>query len=501
MGGKVFLVGAGPGDIELLTLKGAALLKTADVVVYDYLVAEELLDLAPQSQKIYVGKSASHHTFTQEKINELIVKLGQDGKRVVRLKGGDPYIFGRGGEEAEALAEAGVPFEVVPGISSTVAAAAYAGIPLTHRDFAAQVGIMTGHERADKPFSSLDWEALAKMGTLVAVMGSAQLPHICQKLREAGKAGDTPAALVEWGTTYRQRVIVATLLTLPEKARMQGFQAPSLLVVGKVVTLQGKLSWFEKRPLWGKRILVTRTREQAGELSQALKELGANVVTKPVIQVTPIDPNPRLDEALHKIKSFNYLILTSPNGGNIFRNYLFQYGYDARNLAGLKIAVMGPGTLASLNALGINPDIVPVKYQAENLLEEMLLWPPGKVLLVRAKKCRDVLPVGLKKKGFRVTEIPLYETQVGETCPAKPFLEIGRFDLITLTSSSTARGLATLIRKNQRKKYNVASIGPITSQTAEQLGFHVAVESQVATIQGLVEAIQSYLNIINFERI
>jgi uroporphyrinogen III methyltransferase/synthase len=491
MGGIVYLVGAGPGDPGLLTLRGAELIKRAEVVVYDYLAFPGLLALAPKgAELIYVGKIGAQHAMPQAEINRLLVKLGQDGKIVVRLKGGDPYIFGRGGEEAMELYNAGVPFEVIPGISSTVAAAAYAGIPLTHRDLSSQVVLITGHERPDRETSAHDWKALAKIGTLVAVMGREQLSNICQKLIESGKPADTPAAMVEWGATPKQRTAYGDLLTLPVEVEAKGIEAPALLVVGDVVSLNDKLNWFETRELWGKSIMVTRTREQAGQISARLSELGANVVERPVISIREIYPNPSLDKALSQLDTYGLLILTSPNGASIFLKALWDSGRDARSLLTMKIAVMGPGTAEAMRPYGLRPDIVPEKFIAEDLLIALGGTSPTKTLLPRASEARNVLVEGLAEKGFHIDEVPLYETVLGgalDTPLKAPFP-----DLVTLASGSSARGLAAIVPDDQRKEVLVASIGPITSEAAKFMGFTVVSEAKEHTIGGLIAAVLDY---------
>ncbi|MDR1677883.1 MAG: uroporphyrinogen-III C-methyltransferase, partial [Deltaproteobacteria bacterium] len=409
--GAVYLVGAGPGDPGLLTLRGAQLLARADVVVYDYLSAPELLELAPKnSHKIYVGKSSSSHTLKQSEINALLVSEAKAGQTVVRLKGGDPYIFGRGGEEALVIQEAGIPFEVVPGISSTIAAAAFAGIPLTHRDMASQIGILTGHEKPEKESSALDFEALARLETLSVVMGVENLEHNLSKLIAAGKDPQTPAALIQWGTTSRQKVVTSSLEDLPQAVKKASLGSPALLVVGQVVKLRDKLNWFEKKPLFGKTVLVTRTREQAGRLSASLRELGAFVLERPAIEIKPIRPNAELSTALTNLSEYRYLVLTSPNGAGLFMRALMDQGLDSRTLYKQKIVVIGPGTAEALLPFGLKADLWPKRYMAEGLLELFSSLPKGRVLLPRAREARDVLALGLNKLQFDLDIIPLYDT-------------------------------------------------------------------------------------------
>ncbi len=492
MKGKVYLVGAGPGDPGLLTLRGAELLGRADVLVYDYLAAPEIMRLTKEAcRKIYVGKMAGNHAKTQDEINQILVDEAKAGQTVVRLKGGDPYIFGRGGEEGEVLKDNGLEFEEVPGISSTIAAAAYAGIPLTHRNFSSQAVLMTGHEKPEKESSAHDWAALAKMGTLAMVMGVKNLKHICEKLMEHGRTPETPAALIQWGTTSRQRTVTATLKTLAQKAEEEKIGAPSLLVIGEVVSLRKKLNWFEKRPLFGKKILVTRSRQQASALSAKLLELGAEVWERPTIEIKALDKNnSQLEEALKNLKSYQWLIFTSPNGAEIFLNNVFQRDFDARNLAHLKIAVIGPGTGAVLRKYGLKADLVPEKFVAENLLAALQEQNISgqKILLARALKARDVLPQGLEGLGSSVDIVPLYETVKPEWAEPLP----GAPDLVTFTSASTALGLAEIINEAERANFKAVSIGPITSQKAKELGFTIVAEAEKATIDELTIAILKY---------
>ena len=365
------MVGAGPGDPGLLTLKGAECLAKADVVVYDFLANPVLLAHAsPEAEMIYVGKKGSDHTLGQAEINQLIVDLAQGGKTVVRLKGGDPYIFGRGGEEAEELYEAGVPFQVVPGISSVVAAPAYAGIPLTHRDHTSHVSFVTGHEDPTKEKSALDWDRLAAgQGTLVFVMGVKNLEKISRNLVQGGRAGSTPAALVRWGTTPDQTSLVGTLDDIADKARAAGLKPPAVLVVGGVVGLRSKLNWFESLPLFGRRILVTRTREQASRLTGSLTALGARVIECPTIRLVPPSSWEPVDRAIGVLPEFDWLVLTSPNGVRFFMDRLWENGFDARALAGVKLAAIGPATADMLQSYGLRTDLLPEKYVAESLVE------------------------------------------------------------------------------------------------------------------------------------
>ena len=487
MTGTVYLVGAGPGDPGLLTLKAAELIKTAQVLIYDYLAAPEILKLAPAGCRlIYVGKKSGCHALPQEEINQLLVREAQSGLRVVRLKGGDPYIFGRGGEEAQILARAGLPFQVVPGISSTIAAAAYAGIPLTHRDLSSQAALITGHERPDKAGSAHDWAALAKMGTLAMVMGVAGLDLSCQALIRAGRAAETPAALIQWGTTHRQRTVTADLASLPARAREAGLGAPALLVVGEVVNLRTELNWFENLPLFGRRILVTRSREKASRLAAFLSELGAEVWERPTIATAALDET----EIFHDLAGYDWLVFTSPTGAEIFLRGLMNSGRDVRALGKMKIAVIGPGTAEAISPFGLRADLMPAEHVAEGLLDALVSTGLAglRVLLARAKVGRDILPESLAQAGAEVRDIPLYTTfhpDWEEPLSKRP-------DLTTFTSSSTAEGLAARVPETERALFPAASIGPVTTRTALRLGFPVAVEAKSATIPGLVEAVTSY---------
>ncbi|MDR1085576.1 MAG: uroporphyrinogen-III C-methyltransferase [Deltaproteobacteria bacterium] len=488
--GKVYLIGAGPGDPGLITLKGAELIKKAQVIVHDYLASPELLRLAPPGCRLIdAGKKAGRHILNQKAINELLVSEGRKGNTVVRLKGGDPYIFGRGGEEAVALFEAGVAFEVVPGVSSAVAAAASAGIPLTHRGISSQVTILTGHSQTDSQSLS-EWENLLPGQTLSVVMGHQNLYNICQKLIGRGFSPQTQAAAVQWGTTPKQKTLTGTLATLPDKVAANHLTPPVLLVVGAVVGLRDRLNWFEKRPLFGKSVLVTRTTAQSGRLAEPLRDLGAQVWERPVIKIAPILPNPELNACLNDISQFQYLILTSPNGAEIFLKYLMSRAFDVRCLGGLKIVTIGPGTARTLESFGLKADLTPELFQAEGLIELFKTQPAGAVLLARAERAREILPAGLSDLGFQVTLVCLYRT-VAETADSAPLPKV---DLVTLTSASTARGLAALLDPSERSGYPAVSIGPITTQAAKEEGLKVVAESPAATIDSLVKTAALYLS-------
>ena len=501
---KVYLIGAGPGDAGLLTLKGRDALAGADVVVYDALANEALLDhVRPDAEKIYVGKVAGNHALPQDQINALLVAKAREGKVVARLKGGDPYIFGRGGEEAEELVAAGVPFEEVPGISSTVAAPAYAGIPLTHRDFASSVTIITGHENPDKPGSVHNWAALAaSAATLVFVMGMKNLPDIVRNLLAAGMDPATPAALVYRGTTPAQRSLAAPLAELPQAAAAAAFTNPSVIVVGKVAVLRGTLNWFENRPLFGRRIVVTRAREQASGLAQSLTSLGAEVIQCPTIEIRPLEDYAALDAALANLAEYHWIIFTSVNGVRHFWQRLAVVGKDSRALGGCRVAAIGPATAEALRGRGIAPDFVPQRYVAEGVLEGLLAREGGAVagkrfLLPRAAKAREVLPEELRKAGAVVDVLPAYVTVPADHNREAVLrcLEEGHLDCVTFGSSSTVENFLALIPAATLKAHpevQLAAIGPVTARTLAAHGLACRIQPEEYTIPALVAALQTH---------
>ncbi|MCK5200298.1 MAG: uroporphyrinogen-III C-methyltransferase, partial [Spirochaetales bacterium] len=369
--GKVYLIGAGPGDIGLLTIRGAEYLSSADVVIYDYLSNDLLLSMARNdSEQIYVGKKASNHTLAQEDINSLLVKKAREGKSVARLKGGDPYVFGRGGEEALALSDAGIEFEVVPGITAGIAAAAYAGIPFTHRGITSTAGFITGHEMDGKDESGIDWRSIAGLGTLVFYMGVRNLPVIVSNLKKEGRSGSTPAAIVQWGTMTSQRSAEGTLDTIVDVVKKENISTPALIIIVDVVRLRSRLNWFEKKPLFGKKIIVTRSRAQASGLSKELRELGAEVIEFPTIEISLIPDNSNLDRAIDSISVYSWIIFTSVNSVDIFFKKVMSKK-DVRILAGIKIAVIGSATAMSLSEYGIKADIIPEQFTSEGILKEL----------------------------------------------------------------------------------------------------------------------------------
>ncbi len=498
--GMVYLVGAGPGDPELITAKGIRCIASADVLIYDYLAARTLLNHArPGCECVYVGKKGGDHTLSQDGINALIVAKAADGKIVTRLKGGDPFIFGRGGEEAEELFRAGISFEIVPGVTSAIAAPAYAGIPLTHRQFTSTVAFITGHEDPAKDASNIDWAALAKgIGTLVFLMGVKNLPNIVGRLRQHGRAASTPAALVRWGTTTRQKTVTGTLEDIEAKARAAGIKAPAVIVIGKVVTLRDTLKWFEKRPLLGRRIVVTRARAQASDLVQKLTALGGECVQCPTIEVSPPDSWDALDLAIGNLAQYHWLIFTSVNGVQYFFERLFHQGLDTRRLGHLRTAAIGPATAERMRRFGLNTDIMPETYQAEAVVEAFssVAVNGQKVLLPRAKEARAVLPEEMRRMGAEVDEVVAYQTieAADGSRVLLTELEEEAIDMVTFTSSSTVRNFRALLPEGDKaaelmQGVTVACIGPITADTARSLGFQVDIIARDYTIAGLCDAV------------
>lgn len=495
----VALVGAGPGDPGLLTLRGRELLELADVVIADRLACQKLRVYAQKATWIDAGKTASHHTLTQEQINAAIIDFARQGKRVVRLKGGDPFIFGRGGEECQALARAKIAFEVVPGITAAIAAATYAGIPATHRDFSSSLTLVTGHERDDGEASqTIDWAAMAKMPCVAFYMGVKSLPTICLNLIENGLPPDTPAACVQWGTTAQQKIVVATVSTLADKAAAEGVGPPAITIVGKNVLLRESIRWFDNRPLSSKTIVITRTRLQASGLSRQLAELGANVIEAPTIEIVPPENWIEVDAALTTPHA-DWLLFTSANAVEITRRRLFELGLDARQLAGLKIGVIGEATrLAVEQNLCCRVDLCPEQYFAEALTDALKSQNEiaGKrFLMFRADIARPVLGERLREGGAaEVRDIAIHETRQPDSLPAEMLaaLQDGRIDWITFTSSSTARNLVAMLgeaEKSAIRSIKTASIGPITSQTMRELAMIPTVEAMPHNIDGLVNAI------------
>jgi uroporphyrinogen III methyltransferase/synthase len=499
MSGKVYLIGAGPGDPGLLTLKGKTILERADCVVYDFLAAGELLQFArSDAERIFVGKRAGVARLPQEEISALIIAKAREGKIVARLKGGDPFVFGRGGEEAEALVQAGIPFQIIPGVTSGTAAPAYAGIPVTHRGLTSSVCFISAHEDPAAGGSSIDWSTVAtSCGTLVFFMGTKNLGGIVAKLLECGRAPETPAAVIHWGTRADQRVVTGTLSDIAQRAA--GMQPPTVIVVGEVVRLRERLQWFERLPLFGKRIVITRTRQQAGRLREMLEERGALVVEFPTIEIRPPKSWEPLDNAIRRLEEFQYLLVTSVNGVRNFLSRLDACGRDVRDLKGLTIGAIGPATAAELARTGIKVDFLPKEYRAEGLIEALSGHDlAGKAFLMpRAKVARDLVPKTLEKRGAQVEVVEAYETVAPRFSEGEiEHLLTPAPDMITFASSSTATNFAKIVGEAEVGKIlggvSVASIGPVTSETVRKLGFTVAVEAEESTIPGLVRAIEDH---------
>jgi uroporphyrinogen III methyltransferase / synthase len=514
--GTVYLVGAGPGDPGLITARGLARLGAADVVVYDRLVHPDMLRHARfDAERVYAGKESARHTLTQDEINAVIVDRALAGKNVCRLKGGDPFVFGRGGEEAEACVASGVPFEVVPGVTSAIAAPAYAGIPVTHRDAASSFAVITGHEReplpptpspegkgetAGKAEGRRDWARIAHAAdTLVFLMGVESLDQIAARLIEHGRSAETPVALVAWGTWPAQRTLVSTLGSVVEDARRDGFKPPAVTVVGEVVRLRDTLRWFDTQPLFGKRVLVTRAREQASALSDLLRDRGAEPVEFPVIRIEAVADNAALDAAVARIGEYQWVAFTSANGVRSVAERLAAAGRDARAFGTCRIAAIGPATADALREIGLRADFVPSEYVAEAVAAE---WPDremaGKrVLLPRAEEAREALPERLREMGAKLDVVAAYRTvrDAGSAVEVVAALESGAIHAVTFTSSSTVRNFVESVGAGSAaallRGVCVASIGPITSATARELGIEPDIEAAEHTIPGLVEALVS----------
>lgn len=503
--GKVYLVGAGPGDPKLLTLRGWECLAEADVVLYDYLANPELLKFAPaEATRIYVGRRGRGAYQDQSEVNRLMIEHARLGKVVVRLKGGDPFVFGRGGEEAEAIADAGVPFEVVPGVTSAIAAPAYAGIPVTHRTLASTVAFVTGHEDPSKETTTVEWPRLATAdGTLVFLMGMKNLPAIVGHLRSEGKSAQTPVALIRWGTRVGQRTIVGTLEDIVEKAAAAGIEPPTLIVIGEVVRLRERLNWFETRPLFGKRILITRAKEQASELSSLVVRHGGEPVEFPTIQLRPPESWTALDEAIANLQHYQWLVFTSVNGVRPFMERLRHQGLDTRALAGLRLCCIGPRTAQELAQYGLQADIIPDEFQAEGLISALTEAGIGgqKILIPRAEVAREILPQQLEALGAQVRVVTAYRTVLPEADRdrLKDLLRQGQIHVLTFTSSSTVRNFCALFdNPEEMTKLTegcvVACIGPITAETAREQGVRVSVTARENTIPALVESLVEFFS-------
>ncbi len=494
----VYLVGAGPGDPKLITVRGLECIKKADVIIYDYLVNIELLKAAkPDIEMIYVGKQGGAHTMEQDDINQLLVKKAKEDKIVTRLKGGDPYIFGRGGEEAIVLRENNVPFEVVPGITAAIATPNYAGIPVTHRDFTSTFGLITGHEDPTKNESSIDWAKISTgIGTIAFYMGIKNLPHITEQLMKHGRSKDTPVAVIRWGTTPQQKTVTGTLDTIVEKTK--DIKPPAITIVGEVVKLRDQLNWFETKPLFGKTIVVTRSREQASEFADQLHESGAHVIEFPTIEITKPDSIKPLDEAIKNINGYHWLVFTSINGVDAFFQRLFELGKDIRDLKGIKLCAIGPATEEGIRRYHLQVNCRPPKFVAESVVEELKKVTSIKgerFLLPRADIARSFLPEELQKLGGEVTDLVAYKTVMAQPKDINLLdkMKKGEIHMVTFTSSSTVRNFLQIIGEKDvaalNKYVQFVSIGPITTQTAEEMGLRVAIKAKEYTIPGLVDAI------------
>jgi uroporphyrinogen III methyltransferase / synthase len=490
--GIVYLVGAGPGDPALMTARSLELIASADTVFHDRLIPPGALDGArADAELVYVGKRPGVPSVPQEEIGKRLAEAALAGRSVVRLKGGDPFVFGRGGEEGEALRAAGVEFEVVPGVTAGVAATAYAGIPVTHRDDASAVAFVTGHEDPSKPETALDWEALAAFpGTLVFYMGVKRLEENARALIEAGRDPGEPAAAVERGTMAGQRTVAATLGTIAAAVEREGVGAPALIVVGPVVERRAALDWLERRPLHGRRVVVTRARAQASGLAATLRELGAEVVELPAIRIKPRIESDDVRRAIESIGDYALVCLTSPNGARLLFEALAAAGLDARALAGATIATIGPGTARALAEHGIAADVVPERFVAEALVESLAAVEieGRRVLVARAAEARDVLPDALRGRGAEVDVVALYET-VREDPDPQAVEAAQAAGYVTFTSSSTVRNLLDALGDRFPAAARIVSIGPVTSEAARAAGLEIAVEAERHDVGGLVAAL------------
>ena len=500
--GKVYLVGAGPGDPGLITLAALERLREADVIVYDRLASPRLLEHThPDAELVFAGKEGGGPHWDQEAINRLLIEKAGEGKLVVRLKGGDPFVFSRGGEEAEALHAAGIPFEVVPGVTSAVAVPAYAGIPVTHRGVASSFAVVTGHEDPAKEESALRWDELATaVDTLVLLMGTKTLPEVVDQLIAHGRPADTPVAVIQWGTTPQQRTVVGTLADIVRRVEEAGLTPPAITVVGEVVRLRETLSWFENKPLLGKRVLITRTREQASKMAELIAREGGIPVELPTIDIQPTIDKEKMERALERLIQgrYDWVVFTSANAVDVFFAIAWQAGLDARAFGGSDVAAIGPETSEALEHWGVAVDLMPESYIAESLLElfeKQVELREKQVLLPRAEGARDLLIRGLRSRGAKVEELTLYRAAVPAEVPAETLslLREGGIDVLTFTSSSTVRNLVEMLGGDVEclRKPLIACIGPITAKTVEEaLGRPPDVVATEHTVPGLVQAMR-----------
>jgi uroporphyrinogen III methyltransferase/synthase len=497
--GFVYLIGAGPGDPGLFTIKGKKVLETADVVIYDRLIGQDILDYAPQDAEfIYVGKASSNHALPQDEINKLLVQKAREGKIVARLKGGDPFVFGRGGEEAQYVHQHGVRFEIVPGITSAVAVPAYAGIPVTHRDATSSFAVITGHEKPGKAVSSIQWDKIATgIGTLVFLMGVENLEFIVKNLLEAGRSQDTPVALIRQGTLPDQAVICGTLADIVEKVRQANFKPPAIIVVGETVNLRQELKWRENGLLWGTKIVVTRARAQASGLLELIRNEGGEAIEFPSIEIVREDDLTALYKAFTELNGYAWLIFTSVNAVDIFFEELRLREIDIRQLQGIKLCAIGPATAAQLTRQGLLVDLIPAEYRAEGIIAELknLLKPAERILLPRARGAREILPESMRQLGALVDEVIIYQAVTASHVNPSRLQNIrdGEVDYITFTSSSTVNNFVNIIGPENIEEFNarvkVACIGPITARTAQEHGFTVDIMPAQYTIEALLDSI------------
>ena len=506
----VYLVGAGPGDPGLITVRGKQLLERAEVIIYDYLASKKLLKYVPKDAEfIYAGKRGGvKHTHTQAEINQMLIDRALSGRLVVRLKGGDPFIFGRGGEEIEEIVKAGIPFEVVPGVTSATAAATYAGIPITHREYTSTVAFVTGHEDPTKKGSKIAWDKLATgVGTIVVYMGIKNLESITQKVIKYGRDPQTPVAVVRWASTSEQRTVVGNLENIAEVVRKNNIKPPSLVIIGEVVNLRDTINWYEKRPLFSKKVVVTRTRDQASELVNLLENYGAECIEYPTISLEKVDSYEILDKSLAEIDSYHWVLFTSINAVDYFFNRLFELGKDVRDLKGPKVAAVGKVTAEALAGRGIKADLLPEEFTGDGLAETLISEGVTglHILIPRALKAREILPERLSDAGAKVTVAPVYQNVLPKSSGGEQLkddlrqaLEEKSIDMVTFTSSSTVKNFVALldISPNELQKLMsgvaVATIGPITAKTAENYGLKPDVQPAEYTIPGLVESIVTF---------
>ena len=496
--GKVYLVGAGPGDPKLITLKGVECVERADVVIYDMLISNALLEhCPPHCERIFGGKRPGEQRKRQDEINALMLQKAKDGKTVVRLKGGDPFIFGRGGEEALTLVEAGIDFEIVPGITSAIAAPAYAGIPLTHRDYASSVAFVTGHSASFAPDSPIGWERLATaVDTLVVYMGIGHLDQIATQLTKHGRSPDTPVTLVHWGTTPQQKTLEGTLADISEKAKAVDFRNPAVVVVGAVNRLREQLRWYDSKPLFGRRIVVTRARAQASGFAELLEAFGAHTIQFPTIEIQPILDNLALEKAIARLGEYHWVVFTSVNAVEIFYSRLLENCADVRSFGKAQICAVGPKTVEALNRIGILPDFVPSQSRGTAIANEMKSLVGKRILLPSAKIAPDDLPNGLRDKGAVVHPIPIYNTVntegKGREVLKKGIID-GDIDMVTFTSSSTVTNFAGMFDQHRPEvlldKVRIAVIGPSTAEAANRLRLKVDVMPSEASVEALAQEI------------